>query len=908
MGQNFKCFFLLCFLILLYVCGLLIFAKGFLLKRVVVERNSSCKVDFAMQSDMHGEKGCWMHVRYKKAIIIVIDALRYDFASFDSTANDSIPYKNRLNFIKNSLMKPNNAKLYKFIADPPTTTLQRLKGLTTGSLPTFVDAGSNFASSEITEDNFIDQLIRHNKRIKFLGDDTWIGLFPNRFYKQIPFPSFNVKDLHTVDDGVLKHLYKEQNKNDWEVLVAHFLGVDHCGHRYGPNHSAMRDKLSQMNDMIRNVTRLMKDDTILFVMGDHGMTKTGDHGGDSKDELEAALFVYSPAQITSQHNLWKERDTISQIDFVPTISLLLGIPIPFSNLGQVIEELFTHCPWWQTTSDIKKVYHSTKALRLNAKQISYYLTSYYEYSSDFPIQTYYELQNLLDHAEKDLQALVTAMVKDGATRDITEDLKILRGHYIEYISEVGKICKGIWAKFDMMSISIGILTLILAISTNIYYIRISDSSEVPNTVVILILYCVVYLTYAVFQTFFVGETLSAFMVYILAVVGIIMIWILTYNFSAPEAVPETCLSLNINNIFSWMIMLLYFVLFFSNSFVVHEDSVTLFYTQTLSWIFCFKSIQSFLVKYDTSQLDQKAKRHKTQHKTYDIMRTLTQPSILAIFVTLLLNVLVRFSSNFRACREEQWTCSLSLFLYPLASLPDELTSYRNVRYFFSVGCVIFFLLAIRKYVKHSGNFQGNSAGIICIKYIYPVCGVAIALHWALQGLPQPILDALPVWQQIFLPRLVYILLFISFIATTIKPLTIHLLPKQEKFSVQADGTVIPQVYNKIKQNFKDEKEAEHPPIVFGLGTTYSSALINFVVIFYLLLVLLLGDGTSPSLLFAFLSVWLFLEVYTASVTFTKMVFSGDESSGFGLTKACKVNNIWPPVVFMSTLFSSYFYL
>lgn len=251
MGQNFKCFFLLCFLILLYVCGLLIFAKGFLLKRVVVERNSTCKVDFAMQSDMHGEKGCWMHVRYKKAIIIVIDALRYDFASFDPTANDSIPYKNRLTFIKNSLMKPNNAKLYKFIADPPTTTLQRLKGLTTGSLPTFVDAGSNFASSEITEDNFIDQLIGHNKRIKFLGDDTWIGLFPNRFNKQFPFPSFNVKDLHTVDDGVLKHLFKEQSKNDWEVLVAHFLGVDHCGHRYGPNHPAMRDKLSQMNDMIR---------------------------------------------------------------------------------------------------------------------------------------------------------------------------------------------------------------------------------------------------------------------------------------------------------------------------------------------------------------------------------------------------------------------------------------------------------------------------------------------------------------------------------------------------------------------------------------------------------------------------------------------------------------------------------
>ena len=37
----------------------------------------------------------------------------------------------------------------------------------------------------------------------------------------------------------------------------------------------------------------LDDDTVLFVMGDHGMTRTGDHGGDSEDEVDAALFVYS---------------------------------------------------------------------------------------------------------------------------------------------------------------------------------------------------------------------------------------------------------------------------------------------------------------------------------------------------------------------------------------------------------------------------------------------------------------------------------------------------------------------------------------------------------------------------------------------------------------------------------------
>lgn len=44
------------------------------------------------------------------------------------------------------------------------------------------------------------------KRVVFMGDDTWESLFPRRFHRSLPFPSFNVKDLHTVDDGILQHL------------------------------------------------------------------------------------------------------------------------------------------------------------------------------------------------------------------------------------------------------------------------------------------------------------------------------------------------------------------------------------------------------------------------------------------------------------------------------------------------------------------------------------------------------------------------------------------------------------------------------------------------------------------------------------------------------------------------------
>lgn len=45
--------------------------------------------------------------------------------------------------------------------------------------------------------------------------------------------------------------------------------------------------------MDRTLVDHLANDTLLIVAGDHGMTSTGDHGGESEDEVNAALFVYS---------------------------------------------------------------------------------------------------------------------------------------------------------------------------------------------------------------------------------------------------------------------------------------------------------------------------------------------------------------------------------------------------------------------------------------------------------------------------------------------------------------------------------------------------------------------------------------------------------------------------------------
>lgn len=137
-----------------------------------------------------------------KIVLFVVDALKYEFGVFNESFKDPLPYQNKLPIIHELRKKhPDNTRLLKFFADPPTTTLQRLKGITTGSLPTFIDMGSNFATPEINEDNVIDQINSNNMSVVFMGDGTWTELFPKRFKRKYSYPSFNIHDLDTIDNG-----------------------------------------------------------------------------------------------------------------------------------------------------------------------------------------------------------------------------------------------------------------------------------------------------------------------------------------------------------------------------------------------------------------------------------------------------------------------------------------------------------------------------------------------------------------------------------------------------------------------------------------------------------------------------------------------------------------------------------
>lgn len=282
-----------------------------------------------------------------------------------------------------------------------------------------------------------------------------------------PFDSFNVEDLHTVDEGVISNLLPmvKDHSHTWSLAIGHGLGVDHAGHRVGPEHPVMKAKLEQMNDFLAELVKAIDEDTLLVLLGDHGMDRTGNHGGDSVLETMSAVWIYSKGPALSQRSTSfpstlipttvfpgeiVPHRSIQQIDLVPTISLLLGLPIPFNNLGSIIPEVFDRGA---------NGAGAEKALELNVNQIKEYLDTYR--ASQFGG----ELDGFWPQLSESWTEIQTASSED----------------YLSALWNFSRLslsaCRILWARFSLPLIGAGLAIIILGIvATYSSYHLLGDSA------------------------------------------------------------------------------------------------------------------------------------------------------------------------------------------------------------------------------------------------------------------------------------------------------------------------------------------------------------------------------------------------------------------------------------------------
>ncbi|KAL2160521.1 hypothetical protein VTH06DRAFT_1209 [Thermothelomyces fergusii] len=279
-----------------------------------------------------------------------------------------------------SLIRDGAALPFTAHATSPTVTMPRLKAITTGSIPSFLDVVLNLdegdeSSSLASQDTWLAQMkAKGTGKLVMYGDDTWLKLFPGTFDRAEGTTSFFVSDFTEVDNNVTRHVAGELKNDDWNTMILHYLGLDHIGHKGGPRSPHMPVKQREMDGIIRQIYTALESEahlrsTLFVVCGDHGMNDAGNHGASSAGETSPALVFIAPKlrelgrklpSPVPEDESFRYYRTVEQSDLAPTLAALLGLPVPKNNLGALILDFL---PFWPDTRD------QVQLLMRNARQI-----------------------------------------------------------------------------------------------------------------------------------------------------------------------------------------------------------------------------------------------------------------------------------------------------------------------------------------------------------------------------------------------------------------------------------------------------------------------------------------------------------------------------------------------------------
>lgn len=294
------------------------------------------------------------------------------------------------------------------------------------------------------------------------------------------------------------------------------------------------------------------------------------------------MFVHSKSDLISLDP--NEEDAVKQVDIIPTLSTILGIPIPYSNLGSlVINSVPVKVKNEHSVPDWHPVLF---ALWSNVQQMTEYIKKYSVTSEIFKpdrLQTMYEKFGTL-------QTQIHTIHHEDDFKSFVKDAKA-------YMVLLRRMCEEVWVQFDSFLMSRGLVLIFVTISL-VYMIingipikqfpAIFGSSFLPcSFIAILTAACI---SGVCFYTELVENLLSTIM-FSTGMMSILMLAILVvqnwesiaihwYDLSKRRTVID--LVFRISFLFSWCGLL-------SNSYIVEEGYVVLFLLITTTFLIILDS-------------------------------------------------------------------------------------------------------------------------------------------------------------------------------------------------------------------------------------------------------------------------------------------------------------------------------
>lgn len=212
--------------------------------------------------------------------------------------------------------------------------------------------------------------------------------------------------------------------------------MDHNVHIYGWESPIVIRIIKSSDEDVLNMTRTLQSDSLVLVFGDHGATRSGRHGGGTKEELESGMFAYTNKNFTFRALLHPERASekvrqlleiigdamnrtflirgeFPQIDIVPTMSAIYNIPIPYSNLGVIVPEMMHY----NNCVAVGCVYELLMDHILNAVQVTNYLKAYISKNAELVPQ----MERMVGLMDSLKAGLLDILPRAKAQRDAEEE-------------------------------------------------------------------------------------------------------------------------------------------------------------------------------------------------------------------------------------------------------------------------------------------------------------------------------------------------------------------------------------------------------------------------------------------------------------------------------------------------------
>lgn len=537
--------------------------------------------------------------------------------------------------------------------------------------------------------------------------------------------------------------------------------------------------------------------------------------------MTAGFFLHSKQPLLH----FEDIDSLKQVDIVPTLSAILGIPAPFQNLGKIVLNCI---PLSNSTRSIKNWQFALHSVWSNVQQMLNYVKEYSNNENSFKEDVLGKFYRQYSHLHKKLNQVVD---------EITFDIFHLEAN--EYMTSLREMCEEVWIQFEFFNMARGLLFLFLSI---FFVFIITDGvplNRQPEIFTSSFVYCsyfVVFLaTLAATGTYYSGYVDDLMSVIFFstglcsqAMLGMLIIqnWeVISMNWHSRSRKE------NLLNFLCRLILLFNLCGVFSNSYILEESYLLLFLLVTTILITAF-NITPFSYSI-------------TKRKNPDKKLKLAKLKYLASSVVI--SLVLKASMYYWKCREEQQWCFANLHQIGYAPSKSETTKlqWATMLIFLSV-----FVFAVKEWLKNCGNLNGYSITVILSKFLPSLTVVSIAGYWVIKNAQTSTNYPTPLKPLFILAWSAYSFIALGISSCIFWPLMTYIIPSEN--SIQSNANTIHNLFKKVKTSLaEDEQENESIPVICGLGTAYSSIYIIIGSYLTLLFALLLGEASGSSAIIMF---------------------------------------------------------